>query len=446
MLVTGASGFVGTHLCQALRRRRARGAGDDAAPGPLRRPRRRPVYGDVGDADEPRRGRARRRRRVLPRALAGLRRLRGQGRGRRAATSAAPRPRRAWNGSSTSVASGVDDGELSAAPALAAPGRAAARRSPAFRSPCCARPSSSATAASRGRSPASSSTTCRRWSRRGGSTRAPSRSRCATSSATSSACSSTPRRRGRVFEIGGPEVLRYIDMLKRAAAVQGKRLPSVGVPLLSPKLSSRWLALVTDVDIATARNLVESMTTEVVVKRPRRSRRSCPGDDGLRRRRSARHCEDRASRERASWIGSALWRHAAGARGRARPDRQGAARPRPARQRVPPSAHRRRRRARHRRHAARHLARGQARRRAVLPADARRRRDLDRRRPAVRAAASRLRARFAAACAARHHAVRHRADRGRESSCSGRWSCARSGRCATTWSTCSSTRARATSG
>jgi uncharacterized protein YbjT (DUF2867 family) len=72
--------------------------------------------------------------------------------------------------------------------------------------------------------------------------------------------------RGRVFEIGGPEVLRYIDMLKRAASVQGKRLPSVGVPLLSPRLSSQWLALVTDVDLATARNLVASMTTEVIVR------------------------------------------------------------------------------------------------------------------------------------------------------------------------------------
>jgi len=70
----------------------------------------------------------------------------------------------------------------------------------------------------------------------------------------------------RMYEIGGPEVLRYIDMLKRVAAIQGKRLPSVGVPLLSPKLSSRWLALVTDVDLATAGNLVESMTTEVIVR------------------------------------------------------------------------------------------------------------------------------------------------------------------------------------
>ena len=43
-----------------------------------------------------------------------------------------------------------------------------------------------------------------------------------------------PQAQGQVFEIGGPEVLRYIDMLKRAASVQNKRLPSVGVPLLTP--------------------------------------------------------------------------------------------------------------------------------------------------------------------------------------------------------------------
>jgi uncharacterized protein YbjT (DUF2867 family) len=74
-----------------------------------------------------------------------------------------------------------------------------------------------------------------------------------------------PDARGRVFEIGGPEVLRYIDMLNRAAKLRGKALPSMTVPLLTPRLSSAWLALVTDVDLATARNLVESMSNEVVV-------------------------------------------------------------------------------------------------------------------------------------------------------------------------------------
>lgn len=71
--------------------------------------------------------------------------------------------------------------------------------------------------------------------------------------------------RGRIFEIGGPDVLRYIDMLQRAAGIMGKSLPSFTVPLLTPRLSSHWLSLVTDVDTATARNLVDSMTNEVVV-------------------------------------------------------------------------------------------------------------------------------------------------------------------------------------
>ncbi len=74
-----------------------------------------------------------------------------------------------------------------------------------------------------------------------------------------------PEAEGRVFEIGGPEVLRYIDMLRRAAAILDKRLPNVSVPLLSPRLSSLWLSLVTDVDTDTARNLVDSMTNEMVV-------------------------------------------------------------------------------------------------------------------------------------------------------------------------------------
>lgn len=72
--------------------------------------------------------------------------------------------------------------------------------------------------------------------------------------------------RGRTFDIGGPEVLRYIDMIQRAAAVRGKKLPNISVPLLTPRLSSAWLSLVTDVDIATARTLVDSMTNKVVVR------------------------------------------------------------------------------------------------------------------------------------------------------------------------------------
>jgi uncharacterized protein YbjT (DUF2867 family) len=72
--------------------------------------------------------------------------------------------------------------------------------------------------------------------------------------------------RGQVYEIGGPEVLRYVDMLQRAAGVENKQLRNISVPLLTPRLSSLWLAVVTDVDLKTARNLVDSMTTEVTVQ------------------------------------------------------------------------------------------------------------------------------------------------------------------------------------
>ncbi len=71
---------------------------------------------------------------------------------------------------------------------------------------------------------------------------------------------------GRVFEIGGPEVLTYGEMLQQAAMVMnGRELPVVQVPVLTPRLSSYWLALVTDVDVTTGRNLIDSMGTEVVV-------------------------------------------------------------------------------------------------------------------------------------------------------------------------------------
>jgi uncharacterized protein YbjT (DUF2867 family) len=74
-----------------------------------------------------------------------------------------------------------------------------------------------------------------------------------------------PAALGRTFDVGGPDVLRYVDMLQRVAAIKGRSLPNLSVPLLSPRLSSEWLALVTDVDLATARNLVDSMINEVVV-------------------------------------------------------------------------------------------------------------------------------------------------------------------------------------
>ena len=71
---------------------------------------------------------------------------------------------------------------------------------------------------------------------------------------------------GRVFEIGGAEQLTYMDMLQVAAEIsKGSRVPILRAPVLTPRLSSYWLALVTDVDVTTGRNLIDSMSTEVVV-------------------------------------------------------------------------------------------------------------------------------------------------------------------------------------
>jgi len=77
---------------------------------------------------------------------------------------------------------------------------------------------------------------------------------------------------GRVFEVGGTEVLEYSTMMRRVAKIKGRRLWLVPVPLLSPGLSARWLGLVTDVDRQSGRALIDSMSNEVVV-----------ADDSIRR-------------------------------------------------------------------------------------------------------------------------------------------------------------------
>jgi uncharacterized protein YbjT (DUF2867 family) len=75
-----------------------------------------------------------------------------------------------------------------------------------------------------------------------------------------------PQAAGRVYEAGGPEVLRYSAMLRRVAAIEGRPLLVLPVPLLSPWLSSLWLTLVTDIDAGTGRALIDSMTNEVIVR------------------------------------------------------------------------------------------------------------------------------------------------------------------------------------
>ena len=92
-----------------------------------------------------------------------------------------------------------------------------------------------------------------------------------------------PRAVGQVFEIGGPEVLEYVTMLRRVARIKNSPLAIVPVPLLTPGLSSRWLALVTDVDTQTGRSLIDSMSNEVVVHDDSITPGGSVRADGLRR-------------------------------------------------------------------------------------------------------------------------------------------------------------------
>jgi uncharacterized protein YbjT (DUF2867 family) len=75
-----------------------------------------------------------------------------------------------------------------------------------------------------------------------------------------------PAASGQVYEVGGPDVLQYSTMLRRAAAIENCPLLLLPVPLLSPWLSSLWLTLVTDIDTGTGRALIYSMTNEVIVR------------------------------------------------------------------------------------------------------------------------------------------------------------------------------------
>ncbi len=75
-----------------------------------------------------------------------------------------------------------------------------------------------------------------------------------------------PETTGRAFEVGGDEVLRYSDMMKRVAKIGKRPLMVLPVPVLSPGMSGQWLGLITDVDADAGRSLVDSMVNEVIVE------------------------------------------------------------------------------------------------------------------------------------------------------------------------------------
>jgi uncharacterized protein YbjT (DUF2867 family) len=68
-----------------------------------------------------------------------------------------------------------------------------------------------------------------------------------------------PETGSRIFEVPGHERLTHKDLLLRTAAAMGSRPVMVSIPILSPRLSSYWIALVTRTSLAMARELVEGV-------------------------------------------------------------------------------------------------------------------------------------------------------------------------------------------
>ena len=90
-------------------------------------------------------------------------------------------------------------------------------------------------------------------------------------------CLGEPRTAGETFDIGGGTVLTYREMLRVAAEEQHRPFRMLSVPVLTPKLSSYWLHLVTSVDMQVARPLIDGLRNDVICH-DHRIRELLPGD------------------------------------------------------------------------------------------------------------------------------------------------------------------------
>jgi uncharacterized protein YbjT (DUF2867 family) len=70
----------------------------------------------------------------------------------------------------------------------------------------------------------------------------------------------------RSFDIGGPDVLSYLDMMKRYGKMINKSIKIIIIPFLTPRLSSYWVDLITPLKASLARPLIDSLKHEATVK------------------------------------------------------------------------------------------------------------------------------------------------------------------------------------
>jgi uncharacterized protein YbjT (DUF2867 family) len=71
---------------------------------------------------------------------------------------------------------------------------------------------------------------------------------------------------GESFDAGGPEVMTYRQMMERIAVLRGRRPWILEVPVLTPRLSSLWLHLVTPVGASVARPLIEGRKNPTIAR------------------------------------------------------------------------------------------------------------------------------------------------------------------------------------
>lgn len=80
------------------------------------------------------------------------------------------------------------------------------------------------------------------------------------------ACLSLPETGSRIFEIGGADQMSYGELMREYASQRGLRRLMVRVPVLTPRLSSLWLGLVTPVYARIGRKLIDSIRHSTVVE------------------------------------------------------------------------------------------------------------------------------------------------------------------------------------
>jgi len=79
-------------------------------------------------------------------------------------------------------------------------------------------------------------------------------------------CLKDERTTGGTFDIGGPDVITYKEMMERFGRIRGRSLHILPVPVLTPRLSSYWVGFITPVAASVSMPLIEGLKNEVICR------------------------------------------------------------------------------------------------------------------------------------------------------------------------------------